>query len=165
VIGCLHFINTGKYTFVTDDVVGNVCAILNGRVIAYIAGYNGTVSDSGGNAEVVMHKQNITQRADAYQSVKGRVADQGRLKGIAYKNIVPVATGIVVFDEDFPFLFFEAAPNSAPGRLRVSDPVFILSGRKVFGGYEAIPMMRRKSLTDICHVVFLAKIIMIIEIN
>ena len=109
----LHFVNAGKYAAVSYDVMRYIGTVLNGRVIANIAGNDGAVSDAGGNAEIVLLKQDMMQRPYAHKTEKGRVADERRIEGTSYKERIPVGTGIIVFDKYFPLFRSKVPPGLA----------------------------------------------------
>jgi len=67
----LHFVNTGKYAAVPDDVMRDVRTILDSYVIANIAGNDSAVPDSSRDAKIVVLKKDVSQRPDAYEAVKG----------------------------------------------------------------------------------------------
>jgi hypothetical protein len=63
VVGCLHFIDVGKYAAVPDNVVGKIRTVLYYRLIAYVAGNNRAVPNPRMHAKVVVFEQNFWEGA------------------------------------------------------------------------------------------------------
>jgi len=111
--------------------VGDIGTVLNCDIVANITGDNEAVIDACRNTEIVMPEHDIPQRSDAYHAVKRRIANQGRIKGIAHNQSIPIGTGIIISDKDFKFFRLKIPPNFPLGDLGISDPEFVFSRRKV----------------------------------
>jgi hypothetical protein len=152
VVGGLHFVYPGKDHPVTDNIVGNIPAVLDNRVIANIAGDDGTVPDSGGDAEIVVRQEGLPQNPQPDKAVKTGISDEAGIKGLGDQKIVPIGTVIPVFDQNFYFMGFQPAPGGGFSCLPVPKPVFVFSRGKVFGGYKIITVPVRGHDKNFSHV-------------
>jgi hypothetical protein len=66
----LHLVDTGEDTGIPDDVVGNIGTILDGGVVSDIAGDDGAVPYTRGNAEIVVAEQHIPDLPQAVKAVE-----------------------------------------------------------------------------------------------
>jgi hypothetical protein len=109
----LHFVDPGKNAGIPDDVMGNVGTILDGEIIADIAGDDGAVPDPRGDTKIVVFEQYVPEDPQADQAEEVRISDQRWLKGIGDKKIIPVGTKIFVFRQYFYFMGPEIPPGPA----------------------------------------------------
>jgi hypothetical protein len=119
--------------------MGNIGAVLDGGVVADVAGDERTVPYPRGDVEIMVPEQHVPHRAQADEPVKPGIADQGGLKGIAYEKIVPSRAKIVVLDENLYLPGSEPAPGrSGPPGLPVPLPILVFPLRKVLRGDKII---------------------------
>jgi hypothetical protein len=70
VVGGLHFVDPGEDAGIPDDVMGNVGAVMYGGVVSDVAGDDGAVPYTCGDAKIVVFEQYVPEGSQADKAVK-----------------------------------------------------------------------------------------------
>jgi hypothetical protein len=79
-VGREHFVDVRKDGPISNNVMGTITHVVYCHVVAYVARYNTTFRNAGRDAQIMVLKDNIAQRADSDKAEEFVVPHQLRVK-------------------------------------------------------------------------------------
>ena len=129
-----HLLDVEEDAAVADDVVRQVVDVVQGAVVADVAGVDGGVRDADGHAQVVELQAVLAHAPDADRTVETVVLDALRTEFVGHPDGVPAGGGVVVLDEALDLVARQVTPAAARfAHLLVADIIFILPFGNEFG--------------------------------
>ena len=90
VVGSGDFLDVEQDAAVTDDVVGHVMHIVDGHIVADVAGDDAAVGDAHGHTQVVVLQDFTCHAADAHHAKEVVVAHHGGVEDVGHPDVIPV---------------------------------------------------------------------------
>ena len=110
VVGGGDFLNVEEDALVTNDVIGHVMHIMDGRVVADVAGYDAAVGDAYRNSKIVVLKYFVSHFSDSAHPEEMVVADHVGVECVGNPDFVPIGCCIAVFHQPFNLIGMQMTP-------------------------------------------------------
>ena len=139
VVGGGDLLNVEEDAAVADDAVGHIVDVVDGHVVADVAGDDAAVGDADRHAQVVVLEHVSGDASDAHHPEEVVVAHHRGVELVGDPDVVPVGGGVVVEDEAFDFVGAEVPPPAFGFlHLLVAVVVFVVTVMQILRVYEIL---------------------------
>ena len=129
-----HLLDVEEHAAVADDIVGEIMDVVDGAVVADVAGVDRGVGDADRQAQVVELEAVLGHAPDADRAVELVVLDPVRAEFVRDQDGVPAGGRVVVHDQGLDLVAGEVPPAAARlAHLLVADIILILPFGNEFG--------------------------------
>ena len=134
-----HLLDVEKHAAVPDNVVGEVVDVVDGAVVADVAGVDRRIGDADRQAQVVELEAVLGHAPDADRAVEFVVLDALRAEFVRHPDGVPAGRRVVVLDQALDLVAGQVTPAAARFvDLLVAKIILVFAFREVLRIYPSV---------------------------